>query len=269
MTETNADGFSKDFAGGYADKSLEIIKNNKLVTGDDFEALDKIKESLNHNFWCGQLFRSKVEMEVSVLNDLKHPTNDSKYWQAIREQNVHFSELVSLSYEYKKRIQEISIKKADEGLLSIEIKRECWRTDAEENKFELAKAISNREIIRIDIDKMNWGLIQMTKTAINRVREIMCWQDILDKLKPVLRWSADTYEEHQWASYKIRFTNQLENTMKSGANTSSSEINNLIGLFTTMERVTSGDGIQLNDERPKIELPSDRGQSPNGKKVIV
>jgi hypothetical protein len=176
---------------------------------------------------------------------------------------VHFSELVSLSYEYKKRVQEIVIKKAEEGLLSIEIKDTCWSGHAEKLKFELAKIISNREIIRIDIDKMNWGLIQMTKTAINRVREIMCWQDILDKLKPVLRWSADTYEEHQWASYKIRFNNQLENAVKTGANVSSSEINNLIGLFTTMERVTSGKGIQLNDERPKIEFPSD------GKKVIL
>jgi hypothetical protein len=201
-------------------------------------------------------------MEVSVLNDLKHPTNDSKYWQAIREQNVHFSELVSLSYEYKKRVQEISIKKADEGLLSKEIKEMCFSGDAESVKFKLAKAIAGREIIKIDIEKMNWGLIQMTKTAINRVREIMCWQDILDKLKPVLRWSPDTYEDHQWASYKIRFNNELENSIKSGANTSSSEINNLIGLFTTMERITSGKGVQLNDERPKIELPSD-------KKVVI
>ena len=256
MTGDSADGY----ADGYADKSLDIIKSNKLVTGEDFESLNKIKDSLNHNFWCGQLFRSKVEMEVSVLNDLKHPTNDSKYWQAIREQNVHFSELVSLSYEYKKKIQEIAIKKAEEGLKSIEI---SGAEDASANRHRIAKTVAEREIIKINIDKMNWGLIQMTKTAINRVREIMCWQDILDKLKPVLRWSADTYEEHQWASYKIRFQNQLENTMKSGANTSSSEINNLIGLFTTMERVTSGKGVQLNDERPKIELPSD------GKKVTL
>jgi hypothetical protein len=197
-------------------------------------------------------------MEVSVLNDLKHPTNDSKYWQAIREQNVHFSELVSLSYEYKKRVQEISIKKADQGLLSKEIKEICFSGDAESVKFKLAKAIAEREIIKIDIDKMNWGLIQMTKTAINRVREIMCWQDILDKLKPTLKWSPDTYEEHQWASYKIRFQNQLENAVKSGAGASTSELNNLIGLFTTMERVTSGVGIQLNDERSKVELPPEK-----------
>jgi hypothetical protein len=249
---------TKGCADGYADKSLEIIKGNKLLAGDEFDSLNKIKESLNHNFWCGQLFRSKVEMEVSVLNDLKHPTNDSKYWQAIREQNVHFSELVSLSYEYKKRVQEISIKKADEGILSEEINKTCWSGDAGHNKFHLAKKVAEREIIKIDIDKMNWGLIQMTKTTINRVREIMCWQDILDKLKPVLRWSADTYEEHQWASYKIRFGNQLENAVKSGASASSSEMNNLIGLFTTIERVTSGVGIQLNDDRSKVELPSEK-----------
>lgn len=245
----------------YVDKSLDIIKKNDLLDQSEFTCLEEMKEDINHNFWAGQLFRSKVEMEVSVLNDIKHPTNDSKYWQAIREQNVHFSELVSLSYEYRKRVQEIRIRVADENILKTELKILTEKGPA--YKWELEKRLAERELIKIDVDRMNWGLIQMTKTARDRLREITCWNDILQKLKPILRWSPDTYEEHQWASYRIRFKNQLENAVKSGANSSSSEMNNLIGLFTTMERVASGKGVQLNEERPKIELASD------GKRIIA
>lgn len=240
---------------GYADKSLEIIKQNDLLQEGEFDALEGMRESLNHNFWVGQMFRSKVEMEVSVLNDFKHPTNDSKYWQSIREQNVHFGELVNLSYEYKKRIQEIAIKKAEEGIKSNAIKS---GSESGIDKFHVAKMVAEREIIRIDIDRMNWNLIQMTKTARDRVREITCWDDIISKLKPLLRWSPDTYEEHQWASYRIRFQNQLKNAVKRNGTSSSSEINNLTGLFVTMERVSEGIGVQLNDERPKIDLPHDK-----------
>ena len=37
------------------------------------------------------------EMEISVLDIMKHPTSESRYWQSMREQNVIFQELVMLS----------------------------------------------------------------------------------------------------------------------------------------------------------------------------
>ena len=48
-----------------------------------------------------------TEVPVSVLNDIKFPTPAAKYWQAMREQNVMFQELVMLSYEYRKNLVEI------------------------------------------------------------------------------------------------------------------------------------------------------------------
>jgi hypothetical protein len=46
-------------------------------------------------------------MEVSVLDDVHFPTPDAKYWQSVREQSVHFSELIRLSFDYRRLLVDI------------------------------------------------------------------------------------------------------------------------------------------------------------------
>ena len=48
------------------------------------------------------MFRTKTEMEFSVLNDAKYPTNAAKYWQCVREQNTHIENLMHLSFDARK-----------------------------------------------------------------------------------------------------------------------------------------------------------------------
>ena len=50
-------------------------------------------------------------MEVSVLNDAKHPNNAAKYWQCVREQGTFLDSLISLSFDYRKN--EIKIKQLE------------------------------------------------------------------------------------------------------------------------------------------------------------
>ena len=57
----------------------------------DPEQVTKFKELTNElrDTWTKkQMFRTKTEMEFSVLNDAKYPTNAAKYWQCVREQNL-------------------------------------------------------------------------------------------------------------------------------------------------------------------------------------
>jgi len=93
--------------------ALDIIQESSILTTKDWESLFVIKDELKHTWETVQVFRTRTEMEVSVLQDLKHPTPDAKYWQAIREQNVMFTELVTLSYEYRKKA--VELKKLIEG----------------------------------------------------------------------------------------------------------------------------------------------------------
>ena len=95
--------------GEYKTKSLSIIENSTILEDSDFKKIVALKDELNHTFLHSQVFRTRTEMEVSVLDDIHHPTPDAKYWQSMREQNVHYTELVSLSYEYRKNDVETKI----------------------------------------------------------------------------------------------------------------------------------------------------------------
>ena len=88
---------------------LNIIKSTAILTPQDFEALSAVSEELKDTLQKRQVFRTETEMEVSVLNDIKHPTKASKYWQAVREQAVMFENLVTSSFDHRRN--EVQIKR--------------------------------------------------------------------------------------------------------------------------------------------------------------
>ena len=65
--------------------------------------LAELKEELQDTIQKVQKYRTETEMRASVLNDAKHPTPASKYWQCVREQNVMYEQLRIQSYEYRRR----------------------------------------------------------------------------------------------------------------------------------------------------------------------
>ena len=76
----------------------------------DPEQVTKFKEltkELRDTWTKKQMFRTKTEMEFSVLNDAKYPTNAAKYWQCVREQNTHMENLMQLSFDARKNDIEI------------------------------------------------------------------------------------------------------------------------------------------------------------------
>ena len=91
----------------YNETPFNIIQGSEILTKEDFDKLAPLSQELKENFKKSQVFRTRTEMEVSVLNELKFPTPTLKYWQSVREQNVMFNELVTLSYEYRKNAIEI------------------------------------------------------------------------------------------------------------------------------------------------------------------
>ena len=84
----------------------------------DPEQVSKFKELTNElrDTWTKkQMFRTKTEMEFSVLNDAKYPTNAAKYWQCVREQNTHMENLMQLSFEARKNDIEINFARKQLG----------------------------------------------------------------------------------------------------------------------------------------------------------
>ena len=185
---------------------FNIIKQSNILTTNDWNNLASLAPELQTTFIKSQVFRTRTEMEVSVLNDIKFPTHSSKYWQAMREQNVMFTELVMLSYEYRKNLIEIKIKKRE--------------MDKEKDNLK-------KELLKIEIEKKIFISKKQERVAKDRIRELKAWSEI--KKREANYMSKDELEEvdnHQLISYTKRWIKQ---SILMGSNGSPAERQNLLG----------------------------------------
>ena len=203
----------------YENKALNLLKLSELVTDIELSCLKDYGEELLDTFVNSQMFRTETEMRMSVLNDIKFPTPDSKYWQSVREQNVMFRELVSLSYEYRKNV--------------VEIKK--LKRDLEKENDELEK-----ELLNIEIEKQEFGLLNFRKVAKDRIREIKLWSNIKKELLPNMKYSLVDVDEHQLISYAQRFIRQANVSKGVG---SRSELHNLYGQLQTSVKIINEKGL--------------------------
>ena len=175
----------------------------------------KFKELTNElrDTWTKkQMFRTKTEMEFSVLNDAKYPTNASKYWQCVREQNTHMENLMHLSFDARKN--------------DIEIKQK--QKELEEEKDELKK-----ELIQVEIDEKTYSKASMQLVAAHRMREVTEWSNF-KKIYNDGTFDDKNVDTHQLLSYKKVMKNR-KNTLTPGS--SQPEVFNVLGQMQSIERI--------------------------------
>lgn len=177
-------------------KDLAFVNSANILDAKTIKKLRMIEEELEHGFSVRQRFRPRFLMEVSVLNDMKFPTADAKYWQCNLERDTHFKNLVELSFNYKEKIADIHILEAE--LHELERSQESEITEAKIEKKD----------VQIKHEKNT--LTFMKKEAHERVREITNWTDIMTQLRPKLKYSKDNPEEHMPESYSLRFARERE-----------------------------------------------------------
>lgn len=163
---------------------LQVIDDSSILSQREVAALSEIKEELEKTSRTVQRFRTRTEMKVSVLKDAKHPTPDAKYWQAVREQKGMFDSLVLQSFEYRKTL--VTIKKLKRMLAE------------EEDDLE-------KEIHQIDLEKTQYMLTEMRRTARDRLREILEWSDCKKHLEPYLKYGTEDVDKHQLEAMVQRF----------------------------------------------------------------
>jgi len=215
---------------------FDSIAQSALLTQEDFDSLKEMAGELQETFIKTQVFRTRTEMEVSVLNDLKFPTPALKYWQSMREQNVMFTELVMLSYAYRRTLVEIKI-------LQREIERET------EDALE-------RELLKIDLDQKIFMLKSQERTAQARTRELRDWSEIKAREAQFMT-QADLAEvdNPQLIGYTKRWIKQ---SIAMGAGGSPPERQNLLGQLRSgilacikkgvIENVLEGFGPQITKQ---------------------
>ena len=190
----------------FIETPFNIIQKSEILTNDDLAILNPLKNELKETFIKSQVFRTRTEMEISVLNAIKHPTPESKYWQSVREQNVMFNELVMLSYEYRKNI------------IKIKIMEKKLKTEQDELK---------KELLQIEIEKKMFILKNQEKIAKDRIRELKEWSEIKKReAKKMSKEALADVNNHQLISYTKKFINQ---SIKMNKNGSLAERQNLLG----------------------------------------
>ena len=213
-----------------------------VLKQEDAQSIVALKEELTDTWTKKQIFRTETEMRISVLNDGKHPTQASKYWQSVREQNAMFEALMGLSFD---------LSKSDVKRLKLERKMQKAISDGDDLK---------QMEIQIDLDENLYGKANMEQTAHDRVRELNTWSKIKHELKDG-SFDDKNVNSHQAESYKLALTNRVNSL---GPNAGPAEVVNAVGPLKTIERLKTQDGKLLEfDEAKKLQLQAANQQQPN------
>ena len=213
-----------------------------VLKQEDAQSIVALKEELTDTWTKKQIFRTETEMRISVLNDGKHPTQASKYWQSVREQNAMFEALMGLSFDLRR--QEIKRLKLEKKMLKAQ------------NEGDELKQME----VQIDLDENLYGRANMEQVAQDRVRELNTWSKIKSELKDG-SFDDKNVNSHQAESYKLALTNRVNSL---GPNAGPAEVVNAVGPLKTIERLKTQDGKLLEfDEAKKLQLQAANQQQPN------
>jgi len=192
---------------------------SNVLDQKDFNNFVALKDELKDTWHKKQMFRTETEMRFSVLDDGRYPTNAAKYWQCVREQNVFFENLMSLSFDYRKN--------------EVEIKKLKRKIQEEQDDLE-------RELHEIELEQKLYGRAGMELTAKDRMREIETWSRLKKEYND---GSFDTknVNTHQSESYKLILENKA-NTITKG--TPQNEVFNILTQLNTLDRLKK-EGVLL------------------------
>jgi len=172
--------------------------------------LKELKAELEDTHNKVQRYRTETEMRYSVLNDGRHPTKASKYWQCVREQNVFYTNLREESYGYRK--------------LLVEIKKLERAIEKEKDDLEL-------ELLEIQLEEKLWEKEERERMGADRVREIEHWSRLKKELDD---GSFDTknVNTHQKESLKLQLQERAKNLTPGS---SQGEMINVLGPLKTID----------------------------------
>ena len=200
---------------------------NNLLTQEDLSSFKGMVDELRDTWTKKQIFRTETEMRFSVLSDLKYPTNASKYWQCVREQNVYLEQLMTLSFDYRRNDAKIKWLEKKLQKETDEYKKECYEIDLDQKRFDKAS---------------------MELTARDRMREIKLWSK-LKKENDDGTFDKDNVNTHQLESYHKIMLNKKD-TITAGS--SQPEVFNVLGQLQTIERIKKERGQLEGTERKTI-----------------
>ena len=199
---------------------IELLSKAKdtlmpMLSSDLETKLAGLADELQETYAKRQIWRTQTEMMFSVLDDSKHPTPASKYWQCVREQSVFYEQLIQLTLDYRKN-----------NVAILEIEEKLQGDDL--NKFE-------RMNLEIEYDSAIWARDGMQLSAKDRMREIDLWSQIKTALvEGNPEFDTEDVNTHQAESYLKRMENRKD-TLTSGSQ--GAEVINVLGPLNTLRKL--------------------------------
>lgn len=219
--------------------------DKELIKQEDMNELAEIFPSIKHDWMVKPIFRTETEARISVLNEIHFPTAHSKYWQSIREQQVHFDQLIWLSFEYRRN---------KIGLQRIE-------RHIKEERDEL-----ETELLEIDKEQKLYEIALCEKIASERIREIKQWdrikKELLEKYPSEICTENADFDVQQLKTYTKTFILEMFN---SGNNIQAADAQNIIGKAITAKNRCKKIGIwkdiikELRLTNRQLEALGERG----------
>lgn len=217
-------------------RELAITEDLKPILSvlkeEDAQAILVLREELTDNWNKKQIFRTETEMRVSVLNDAKHPTAASKYWQSVREMSAHFDGMMGLSFDLRRNAVE-----------RMKLERKMEKAIEKGDDLKIME-------LEIDLDQNLYGKANMEQVAHDRVRELKTWSKIKDELNDGTFDDRDV-NSHQAESLQLALQNRVQSL---GAQSSPSEVINAVGPLQTVQRLKSENGSLLDFKQAKLQL---------------
>ena len=183
----------------YTKLGITKIRDVSILEKDDMTSISKLTKELQRVFEVRQIWRTETEIRYSVLDDVNFPDSASKYWQCIREQNVFWENLVTLSCNYQKTQGEL----------------ELAEIEYDEIKGNNKKSNAQRKIKDAEIKQMQFGLMNMRLQGHDRVREIKLWEKIKNELTAKDDFDINDVNKHQIESYAKRWALKMNLGAKS------------------------------------------------------
>ena len=200
---------------------------NNLLEPQDLTNFKGMVDELRDTWTKKQMFRTETEARFSVLQDNRYPTKASKYWQCVREQSSYLDNLMTLSFDYRRN--EAKIK---------------WL----EGKIEKEEDEYKATIYKIDLDEAIFGKASMEKVARHRMREIKMWSGLKKEFNDGSFNDKDV-NQHQLESYGLQYHEKAKTL---NANSSESEIFNVMGQLQSLQRIKKSGELLSNEEKEKL-----------------
>ena len=225
------------------EKMLAVTEDLKPILSvlkeEDAQAILVLKEELADNWHKKQIFRTETEMRVSVLNDAKHPTSASKYWQSVREMSAHFDAMMGLSFDLRRNTVE-----------RLRLERKMQKAIEKGDDLKIMD-------LEIDLDQNLYAKANMEQVAHDRVRELKTWSKIKDELNDG-SFDDKNVNTHQAHSLQLTLQNRVQSL---GAQSSPSEVINAVGPLQTVQRLKTENGTLLDFKQAKLQLQSANPQA--------